>query len=293
MHELIEQAQTTGSRRVIRWCALDVMSQCPPEIDCQACALREPCGKRAKQWKGFLKVQDVITQRNRSSQKRFASEMLCRTPSRSDAVFTAFDEAVHVRPVEADPKLMWIGGMDFGIRDPLVMFWAQLRPSPALPPSQAGNGGVVVEVMDEYLASDRTVAEHLKEIAARNWPAVRWVGVDPAGAQRSSHTGQSTIGLLRAAGYKVRNLRWPIAAGLDVIQRRLEGPPGDEPRPTLIIHPRCKQLISAMTRYHFDADRPKSDEPVKDGPDHAVDALRYLLINLENRVGARVRAAGY
>ena len=35
-----------------------------------------------------------------------------------------------------------------------------------------------------------------------------------------------------------------------------------------------------MTEYHFDPDRPYSDDPVKDGPDHLCDALRYMLVNL-------------
>ena len=59
-------------------------------------------------------------------------------------------------------------------------------------------------------------------------------------------------------------------------------------RGTLTIHPRCVRLIEAMTRYHFDPDHPRKEEPVKDGPDHLCDALRYLIVNLETS-GVTVR----
>ena len=36
-----------------------------------------------------------------------------------------------------------------------------------------------------------------------------------------------------------------------------------------------------MRCYHFDVERPQKQEPVKDGPDHLCDALRYMIIHLE------------
>jgi hypothetical protein len=51
--------------------------------------------------------------------------------------------------------------------------------------------------------------------------------------------------------------------------------------PRLYIHRRCAKLIESLARYHFPEDRPESLEPVKDGSDHAVDALRYLVVCLD------------
>ena len=47
------------------------------------------------------------------------------------------------------------------------------------------------------------------------------------------------------------------------------------------IAPRCKQLIRAFQTYHYPAPRMAGapDVPVKDGPDHCIDALRYFFIN--------------
>ncbi|MBI1373937.1 MAG: hypothetical protein GC159_14535 [Phycisphaera sp.] len=309
MHTLVEGAAAAGAT-VMRWCTLDVMATCEPERDCDACALREPCGGRAKAWRGFLPVDDVLAQRSRSSAVAFESEMLCRRPSRSDAVYPAFDYATHVRTVEADAAATWIGGMDFGMRSPLVMLWAQVREATGDGAGDgacdgagdgeeaSGAGGAMrsrareckeasgaggaprsprVEVIDEYICSDATVERHLAAIDARGWPGVAWLGVDPAGHQRSSHTGCSTIELLRRAGHRVRARRVGLRDGIERVRRMID--PADGP-PRLIVHPRCRRLIEALSTYHFDTQRPYDEQPVKDGPDHAADALRYMIINL-------------
>lgn len=328
MSELVESAKADEGRRLVEWCVLDVMGRCASERECGRCVLWEPCGGRAKRWRGFVPVSDVIAQRRRSSREGFEAEMLCRRPSRSDAVFPRFDPAVHVQPVEADDRLTWIGGMDFGIRSPLVMLWAQVR--------ELGEGCRRVEVVDEYVRAEEPMVEHLREVRWRGWPKLAWIGVDPAGRQRSADTGRSSVGLLREAGYRVRAGRKPISEGIDLLRRMLEpiepgsgssepegasGLPGSGveqggasqgstgrqaatgPRavdgsdavdegvidlngPGLVIHPRCQKLIESLTCYHFDADRPEREHPVKDGHDHCVDALRYMVQNL----GAASRA---
>ena len=268
-----------AGRSVFRWSALDVMGRCEAERACAGCVIEGACEGRAKEGRGFLSVGDVIRQRKRSSAERFDAEMLCLRPSRSDAVFGRFDPGRHVRGVEVDRGLEWVGGMDFGMRSPLVMLWAQLRER---------GGERVVEVVDEYVATDRTMSEHAREIEGRGWPGVSWVGVDPAGGARNEQTGLSNIGWLRKRGYRVRAKRSGVMDGVELLRWRLDGV-GDGP--LLVIDPRCAGLIEAMTCYHFDGDRPWSGEPVKDGYDHAVDALRYMVVNMG--VGGRVERRGY
>ncbi len=105
-----------------------------------------------------------------------------------------------------------------------------------------------------------------------------WVGVDPAGRQRNAQTGLSDVQVLRRNGYKVRAKGSRIHEGVEAIRRRLD-------RRTLLIDPACTQLIKAMQTYHFDPARPDCNDPVKDGPDHLCDALRYLIVNLELGAG--------
>jgi len=83
--------------------------------------------------------------------------------------------------------------MDFGLRHPFVMLWAQLR--------DLDGARKRIEVIDEYVRSDRTLDEHVEELARRLWPHPAWIGVDPAGRQRSSQTGRSAVAVLQEAGY--------------------------------------------------------------------------------------------
>ena len=54
-----------------------------------------------------------------------------------------------------------------------------------------------------------------------------------------------------------------------------------EGTPRLLVHARCTTLRECLARYHYARDKPGSLDPVKDGFDHAVDALRYLVLNLD------------
>ena len=149
-----------------------------------------------------------------------------------------------------------------------------------------------LHITHEYHARDLTLDQHLHAIDRRASPQpdpadpnasdaplpdprdLDWVAVDPAGHQRNSHTGLSDIQLLKTAGLRPRARRSRLRDGIERIRRRLD-------RHTLTIDPACRQLIRALTTYHFDPQRPEADDPVKDGPDHAADALRYLVLNLE------------
>jgi len=276
MSELVQRDDAT----VLRWNAMDVIERCEPARPCEPCPLWSCCGGRAKRAAGFLPIDDVIAQMRRSSAVAFDSEMLCHRPSSTDAVYPMFDRDRHVRPIEADASLPWVGGIDFGLRHPFVMLWAQRRPTPA---------GERLEIVDEYHREGEIVATHLRAIAARGWPAVRWVGVDPAGLQRNEQTGRSAVALLREAGLTVQHAATRIADGVERVRQLLR--PAESPDdPRLIIHPRCERLIEAMVAYHFDPRRRHDDSPVKDGHDHAADALRYLVVNLDR---AALRAGRY
>jgi hypothetical protein len=51
--------------------------------------------------------------------------------------------------------------------------------------------------------------------------------------------------------------------------------------PRLLISPTCKKLIAAFQTYHFPPPESAHDHsrPIKDGPDHFIDALRYFFVN--------------
>jgi len=263
-------------RRLFKWNALDVIAHCPPERPCETCVLWSDCRGRAKEAGGFLPVEDLVTQWHRTSRDTWQAEMLCRRPRRADTVYPNFELTRHVQELAADTpdaEPVRVAGMDFGLRSPTVWLWAELV---------RGSGDEpVVHVVDEYHAAGQTLEQHLAAIAQqaseRDWPmgeALAWVGIDPAGRQRSSHTGLSDVDVLRRHGLSVRARTAPLRDGIERVRRRLD-------HGTLRIHPRCRNLIQAMRTYHFDPDQPHGDQPIKDGPDHACDALRYLILNLE------------
>ncbi len=300
-------------RRLFRWGVLDVLAPCGPEHACDSCALWDECGGRAKgdphgvphgetpriasrahaatlllrhpaapppPRRGHITVADALALKARVDPETWRSEMLCLSPRRSHCVYPEFDPAVHVFDGHVEPPASAFGpagtlicGMDFGFRAPTVVLWALV----------AADG--TLRIIDERIAAGSRLEEHARAITdggapgARGWPAPAWIGIDPAGNARSEQTGVSNAHCLRAAGLAVRTRAMPIHAGVNLVRARLA--PADASAPRLLVHRRCTGLIEALQRYHYDESRPESLDPVKDGPDHAADALRYLVVGLD------------
>lgn len=278
MRDIVEEA-TEGRRTLFRWGVLDVMEKCGTEHECEsedgACPLLVECGRKAKDKEdaGHITVNDAIAMKGRVSLATWEAEMLCERPSTSHNVLPEFDVAVHVReaPVE-QAGWRYYGGMDFGYRAPTVVLWAGQDPQGRL------------WILAERSERACTLEQHLRIMRDAQWPAPEWFGVDPAGAQANSQTGESDIQRMRAAGFGVRHMPSRIREGLEHIRARLR-PACGEPR--LLVSARCATLIRSMESYHYPENRPDSEDPVKDGADHAVDALRYLVLNLDRKYQTR------
>lgn len=300
------------ARRVFRWGVADVLERCPERRACAGCGLWDPCAGRAKARApgegGHVRIDDALRARARVSAAVWASEMLCLRPRRTGLVLPEFDAGVHVidqegpMPTAGSPDrvdgagsvgavgeggeggVVLVAGMDFGVRSACVVLLATL--------DAAG----VVRVLEERSETGVGLEAHVAWVrgvcGARGWGLPSWVGIDPAGESRSEQTGVSNATVLRRAGLVVRARRLGLGAGLELMRRRLEGRApegraasgagGEAARgPRLLVHRRCRVLIESLSRYRYPADRPESLEPVKDGSDHAVDALRYLVINVD------------
>lgn len=280
MQRLIQRAQEQN-RAVFQWSVLDTLERCPPARDCSTCPLWEDCRGAAKSASGFFGIDDAIQQMRRVGPETWKAEMLCQRPSRADVVFPEFDRDVHVRrfEIEFDAKRnrydgAWIAGIDFGYRAPTVLLWAFV--------DDAG----CVRIMDELVVNERTTEQVIEQAAQRPWPMPEWLGADPAGHQRQEHTGVSTITLWRRAGWPVRTKGTTIEAGIASVSRRLRRADGSI---GLFVHERCAHLVEALAQYHYPPDEPESTTPVKDGHDHACDALRYLCVNLDRPKRVEVR----
>ena len=132
-----------------------------------------------------------------------------------------------------------------------------------------------VQVLDEYVQPGRTVEEHVTQIEARPWGAVKLIACDPAGAKRDEQTAESNVKLLSRKGYRVLTRGSKIQDGLELVRAALMSGTGEV---RLHVSPNCKRLIKAMQAYHYAPGG--SEVPVKDGEhDHLVDALRYFFVN--------------
>jgi len=315
MHRLVAEARE-GKRKLFKWGVVDVLERCVPERSCGvieasadgvslpvlqpegggACVLWTECAGRAKKRAGnetgigvgHIAIDDAVGMKGRVSLTVWEAEMLCLRPKRDDAVLPEFEPKTHVvseipgltgGAANENADLRWVGGMDFGYRSPAVVLWAVL--------DELGR----VWVVDERVRKGQTVAEHAAAIHKAPWPTLAWIGVDPAGNATNEQTADSSAGVLRKAGHVVRSSRIPVARGLELIRQRLR--PADlgsrgAGGPTLYVHERCRVLIESLERYHYPERDPESTDPVKDGHDHAVDALRYLIQNLDAPRGAKV-----
>lgn len=269
MQKLVKNAEAQ-SKKVMRWGVLDVLEKCPPQRDCDTCRLFSDCQGRAKHAEGFISIDDAIQQHTRVGNQTWRSEMLCLEPSRSDSVYAEFDLKIHIvefSVTQTERSKTWVGGIDFGYRSPTVLLWAFVDEVTD-----------ILYIVDELAVREHTTEQIIDQANHRNWPRPEWIGADPAGNQRNEHTGTTTINMWRKAGYIIRYRKSEIEAGISAVRRRLKRADGSA---ALFIHPRCRSLIESLSMYHYPADKPQIELPAKDGPDHAADALRYLIVNLD------------
>ena len=104
MQKLIDEAPGSGIP-IFKWCLWGVIEQCTEYRSCSQCPLDDDCQGKARRARGYLKIDDVISQMARSSRAGFESEMLCLRPNLENAVFEDFDPAVHVSRVGYDASL--------------------------------------------------------------------------------------------------------------------------------------------------------------------------------------------
>ncbi|MEM9346853.1 MAG: hypothetical protein AAGB26_09575 [Planctomycetota bacterium] len=293
MHEvggLMSELTASDNHRLYNWNVMDVVARCPPSIPCKGCAAWADCRGRAKEADGHLPVQDMIAQRLRLSDDLWGAEMMCNRPGTRSAVYPRFNPELVVEDVEPWHKRrdghlppqdmpkgrgVWFGGMDFGLRNETVVLWAW---------AASRKPDAVLHIAGEYIAKERIISHNLSAADARarkhGLPGLAMLdalAVDPAGRQRSSQTGESEVDVLRRARCTVRTPRAPLRMGIEAVMHRID-------HGLLRIHPRCTGLILALQKYRYNPKRPTDENPLKEGSDHACDALRYLILLFDRRL---------
>jgi len=308
MFRLVKDA-SNGSRRLFKWGVVDTLALCGPEHQCPTCPLQPECAGRAKRFSGgtglqpvpeqpgplkpavptddhphrlqagatadpgHIPISDAITLKSRVSQSAWESEMLCLRPSRGHCVLPEFDPKLHV-VFDTPREGQCVAGMDFGFRADTVILWATLETAPGEPPTRT------LWITHEHVRAEMLLDDHIAAIKSPRdgRPSPVWIAADSAGHQRHEQTGISNIDAMRKAGLAVHARALTIGEGLALLRARLKPAIGP---PRLLIHHRCTRLIEALERYHYPEDNPESMTPVKDGQDHPIDALRYLIAALD------------
>ena len=270
------------------WCLWEVIERCPPERSCSRCPLWPDCEGRAREAEGYFPIADAIAQKSRASREGWEAEMLCRRPRADRLVFADFEPSRHVAPVAYDPALPLYRALDFGYANPFVCLWVQIKDQCGVRSSECGVNsdgpdlsGVEVRVIGEYVERERPIGEHVRAMRERDPGPVAATYADPAGWQRSDVTGTGPCQELARAGLRVRTPRAAILEGVELVRRLLKPRPAGEAA-GLVVAPSCRWLVRALEEYHWSASREgtMAERPAKDGADHPIDALRYLVTGL-------------
>ena len=281
-----------GLPHLLKWCLWEVIEPCPAERSCSRCPLWTDCEGKARRADGYFPIDDALAQKARASREAWDAEMLCLRPRADRLVFAEFDPARHVAPLAYDPGLPLYRAIDFGYANPFVCLWVQVEGDAShgsaarVPPGAKHEEGdidlsaVSLRVVHEYVARERPVAEHAREMAARDPGPVLATFADPAGWQRSDVTGTGPCQELARLGIRARTPRAGILEGVELVRRLLK--PRDGGRAGLVVDPSCTWLARAFQEYHWDesGDGRRNERPAKDGADHPIDALRYLVTGL-------------
>ena len=176
-------------------------------------------------------------------------------------VYPEFSRERNVTKV--DPAAAWVRvrAVDYGYQNPFVCLFAALDE----------DGRLVI--YDEHYRSKMLIREHAGHILSREG-TFSWTVSD--------HDAQDSAEL-SACGISTRNAQKDVIRGIQKVKARLL--PQKDGRPRLLIHERCTNLLREFGSYRWSESkeaRNEKEEPVK-ADDHAMDALRYLVMELDNK----------
>lgn len=229
-------------------------------------------GKHSMHWKEHpLRDQDWKENAQKGlSTARWKQEYEIDFQVLENRVYSDFNPTIHLlpHPYRWDPHSgRTARGIDFGYRHPYVI-WAQLL----------RNGEIVI--FDEWEGKDATIEDLERAIRVIDEKhgltesKVSFTAVDPAGAARSD-TGISSVDRLKRSGFKLVWRSSQIMTGIEHVSSLIKDASG---KIRLRFSSNVTRTIHHLKHYRWDS---AGVLPLKDNEhDHAMDALRYLIINM-------------
>ena len=192
-------------------------------------------------------------------------------------IYTGFSRDIHVIDPFKPPKA-WrrVGGLDHGLRNATAILWG------------AVDFDDDIYVYQEHYEAQQLVSHHAEVIKAQE--PLDYIAADPSIRNRNPVNGKSVQQEYRDCGvYNIRLGNNDVPAGINRVSEYLKLMPHPdkdkwpEGKPRLFICRNCANLIEEITEYKWKdvrlgsaVDDPEQPQKIKD---HAVDALRYLIMS--------------
>jgi hypothetical protein len=284
MQRFMEEAEQRGFK-VYKWCIWETIEQCRDRA-CSTCPIfewpdkegGELCGGRAKDARGFYRVDDFVGKVKSLDRRTLEEEWLCLRPSREGIVFgREYREDIHRLGYELpyQPQLPLYLSIDQGFTNPFAVLICQH-----------------IENIDELLVLDEvyrteTIPEEMAKITADHLEALGvpedtkipliFDAEDPAAARTfvkhlTSSKGRRYYAMLRRAGVKP-----DLEERHRLCRRRLKLEVGKAQ--FLGLSNRVSWLPYELTQYRYPQrkgeDRPVTEKPI-DKDNHAISAWYRL-----------------
>lgn len=212
----------------------------------------------------FVPRSEIEARRHDMDPKSFAQEFEASFVNMSGRVYYAFDRVKHVGKYKFNPTLPIYIGMDFNI-DPMSSIILQEQPD-----------GEIWGV-DEAILFGSNVQETADELSRRYYRYLNRISIypDPAGNNRNHDRGETSLDILREAGFKNIYFKRKHPAVQDRVNsvNRLLFTANGEIR--LRVDANCSGIINSLEQTTYKEGSREVDKAK--GVEHAADALGYYV----------------
>lgn len=209
-----------------------------------------------------------------SAIETFAQEYLASFEKLEGLIYKNFKEDIHILgEIPEEPGGWYFRAVDWGTRDPACVLFARVF-----------NDRRIV-VYDEIYETDLSTADLADKIRSKSYDiAFQNTFADPAGRQNIIDMNTThKIPVTKATRETSTTKKNWVNLGIDKVQERLRGRLTDG-KPVLMITPNCENLIREFGIYSWkESPDPDKNSPgiPEDANNHAMDALRYLMISYQ------------
>lgn len=177
-------------------------------------------------------------------------------------IYSEFRRGLHIQEFNVPEHWKRYRAVDYGYTNPLVCLWG----------AQDEDGRLYV--YNERYERKQLISTHASAILGYESAKYGWTVAD--------HDAQDNAEMANC-GISTINAQKDVSTGIQRVKARLST--REDGRPRLIIHPRCVNLIKEIGVYRWSpiakTGGNEKETPVKES-DHAMDALRYMVMELDH-----------